>query len=119
MSSDFGVYSYVWFQFLKIQLFYSQSQKQTIHMFYLITVPVHMASGSDNSDMGKRNSKVLPLSEKKKVTLVIVTRKVFFYPRTGFYFRTCEDGAGWHLIPYRISLRSEFFSQAYKTWHIT
>ena len=48
-----------------------------------------------------------------------VTRKVYFYPRTGFYFRTCEDGAGWHLIPYRISPRSEFFSQAYKTWHIT
>ena len=35
-----------------------------------------------------------------------------------FNFRTCEDGAGWHLIPYRISPRSEFFSQAYKTWHI-
>ena len=40
-------------------------------------------------------------------------------PKTGLYFRTCEDGAGWHLIPYRISPRSEFFSQAYKTWHIT
>ena len=25
------------------------------------------------------------------------------------YFRTCEDGAGWHLIPNRISPRSEFF----------
>ena len=36
-----------------------------------------------------------------------------------FYFRTCEDGAGWHLIPYLISPRSEFFSQAYKNWHIT
>ena len=47
-----------------------------------------------------------------------VTRKVYFYPRTGFYFRTCEDGTGWHLIPYRISPRSEFFSQAYKNWHI-
>ena len=46
-----------------------------------------------------------------------VTRKVYFYPRTGFYFRTCEDGVGWHLIPYRISPRSEFFSQAYKNWH--
>ena len=52
-------------------------------------------------------------------TLAPVTRKVYFYPRTGLYFRTCEDGAGWHLIPYRISPRSEFFSQAYKTWHIT
>ena len=31
-------------------------------------------------------------------------------PKTGLYFRTCEDGAGWHLIPYRISPRSEFFS---------
>ena len=40
-------------------------------------------------------------------------------PKTGFYFRTCEDGAGWHLIPYRISPRSEFFSQAYKNWNIT
>ena len=49
----------------------------------------------------------------------IVTRKFTFYPRTGFYFRTGEDGAGWHLIPYRISPRSEFFSQAYKNWHIT
>ena len=52
-------------------------------------------------------------------SILYVTRKVYFYPRTGFYFRTCEDGAGWHLIPYRISPRSEFFSQAYKTWHIT
>ena len=39
--------------------------------------------------------------------------------QNGVLFRTCEDGAGWHLIPYRISPRSEFFSQAYKTWHIT
>ena len=51
--------------------------------------------------------------------MYIVTRKVYFYPRTGFYFRTCEDGAGWHLIPCRISPRSEFFSQAYKNWLIT
>ena len=49
----------------------------------------------------------------------IVTQKVYFYPKTGFYFRPCEDGARWHLIPYIISPRSEFFSQAYKTWHIT
>ena len=47
-----------------------------------------------------------------------VTRKIYFYPRTGLYFRTCEDRAGWHLIPCRISPRSEFFSQAYKNWHI-
>ena len=40
-------------------------------------------------------------------------------PKRDFYFRTCEDGAGWHLIPYTISPRSEFFSQAYKNWHIT
>ena len=40
-------------------------------------------------------------------------------PKRDFYFRTCEDGTGWHLIPYRISPRSEFFSQAYKNWHIT
>ena len=39
-------------------------------------------------------------------------------PKTGLYFRMCEDGAGWHLIPCRISPRSEFFSQAYKNWHI-
>ena len=39
--------------------------------------------------------------------------------QNGVLFCTCEDGAGWHLIPYRISPRSEFFSQAYKTWHIT
>ena len=42
-----------------------------------------------------------------------------FLIKTGLYFCTCEDGAGWHLIPYIISPRSEFFSQAYKTWHIT
>ena len=47
-----------------------------------------------------------------------VTRKIYFYPRTGFYFRTCEDGEGWHLIPCRVNPRSEFFSQAYKNWHI-
>ena len=41
--------------------------------------------------------------------IYIVTRKVYFYPRTGLYFRTCEDGAGWHLIPCRISPRLEFF----------
>ena len=52
------------------------------------------------------------------VCVSIVTRKVYFYLRTGSYFRTCEDGAGWYLIPYRISPRSEFFSQAYKNWHI-
>ena len=39
-------------------------------------------------------------------------------PKRDFYFRTCEDGAGWHLIPYIISPHSEFFSQAYKNWHI-
>ena len=39
-------------------------------------------------------------------------------PKRDFYFRTCEDEAGWHLIPYIISPRSEFFSQAYKNWHI-
>ena len=52
------------------------------------------------------------------VLYLFVIRKVYFYPRTGFYFRTCEDGAGWHFIPSRISPRSEFFSQAYKKWHI-
>ena len=48
----------------------------------------------------------------------IVTRRFYFYPKAGFYFRTCEDGAGWHLIPCRISPCPEFFSQAYKYWHI-
>ena len=38
--------------------------------------------------------------------------------KTGLYFRTCEDRAGWHLIPCRISPRSEFFSRAHKNWHI-
>ena len=47
-----------------------------------------------------------------------VTRKFTFYLRTGLYFRTCEDGTGWHLIPCWISPRSEFFSRAYKNWHI-
>ena len=50
--------------------------------------------------------------------MYIVTRKLYLYPRTGFYFRTCEDGAGWHLIPCRISPRSEFFPRAHKNWHI-
>ena len=52
------------------------------------------------------------------VYIYIVMRKIYFYPKTGLYFRTCEDGAGWHLIPCRISPRSEFFSRAYKNWHI-
>ena len=34
------------------------------------------------------------------------------------FMKTCEDGAGWHLIPCIISPRSEFFSQAYKNSHI-
>ena len=45
----------------------------------------------------------------------IVTRKLYFYPKTGFYFRTYEDGAGCHLIPYRISPRSEFFLMHIRT----
>ena len=60
-----------------------------------------------------------PHNKHWQIPQLVVTRKVYFYPRTGFYFRTCEDGAGWHLIPYIISPRSEFFSQAYKNWHIT
>ena len=53
------------------------------------------------------------------IYIYIVWRERFtFIPELGFIFRTCEDGAGWHLIPYRISPRSEFFSQAYKNWHI-
>ena len=32
--------------------------------------------------------------------------------QNGTLFRTCEDGAGWHLISYRISPRSESFSQS-------
>ena len=47
-----------------------------------------------------------------------VTRQIYFYPKTGLYFRMCEDGADWHLIPRRISPRSEFFSRAHKNWHI-
>ena len=53
------------------------------------------------------------------VCMYIVTRNWTKNPKTGLYFRTCEDGAGWHLIPNRISPRSEFFSRAYKNWHIT
>ena len=45
----------------------------------------------------------------------IVTRKIYFYPKTGLYFRTCEDGAGWHLIPCRISPRSEFLLRHIRT----
>ena len=50
--------------------------------------------------------------------LAFVMRKIYFYPKTGFYFRKCENGAGWHLIPYRISPRSEIFPRAHKNWHI-
>ena len=46
-------------------------------------------------------------------------RQIDYNPKTGLYFRTCEDGAGWHLIPYRNKSCSEFFSQACKNWHIT
>ena len=48
----------------------------------------------------------------------ILFRQILKNPKTGLYFRTCEDGADWHLIPCRISPRSEFFSRAYKNWHI-
>ena len=50
--------------------------------------------------------------------LACVTANWLKIPKRDFYFRACEDGAGWHLIPYLISPRSEFFSQAYKNWHI-
>ena len=40
-------------------------------------------------------------------------------PKRDFIFAFCEDGAGWHLIPYRNKSCSEFFSQADKNWHIT
>ena len=49
----------------------------------------------------------------------LMWREIDYNPKTGLYFRTCEDGAGWHLIPYRNKSCSEFFSQACKNWHIT
>ena len=53
------------------------------------------------------------------IILSLLRREEFtFIPKRGFDFRTCEDGAGWHLVPYRISPRSEFFPQSYKNWHI-
>ena len=57
----------------------------------------------------------------KKIDLIffpIVTANSLKSQNGTLYFRTCEDRAGWHLIPCRISPRSEFFSQAYKNWHI-
>ena len=42
-------------------------------------------------------------------------RKIYFCPKTGLYFRTCEDGTGWHLIPCKISPRSEFFLRHIRT----
>ena len=33
----------------------------------------------------------------------IVTRPKIFIPGRVFIFRTCEDGAAWHLIPRKIS----------------
>ena len=41
-----------------------------------------------------------------------------FIPERDFIFTRVKDGADWHLIPRRISPRSEFFSRAYKNWHI-
>ena len=58
----------------------------------------------------------LPNQEKIRT---LCDAKCLLLSQSGVLFRTCEDRAGWHLIPYRISPRSEFFSQAYKTWHIT
>ena len=52
-------------------------------------------------------------------TRIYCDAKLTIIPKTGLYFRTCEDGAGWHLIPYRNKSCLEFFSQAYKNWHIT
>ena len=52
------------------------------------------------------------------IRIITVTWKFTFYPRTGLYFRMCKDGADWHLIPRRISPRSEFFSRAHKNWHV-
>ena len=51
--------------------------------------------------------------------LLVVTANWTKIPKWDFIFRTCEDGAGWHLIPYRNKSCSEFFSQADKNWHIT
>ena len=41
--------------------------------------------------------------------------KFFKIPKRDFNFCTCEDGAGWHLIPCRISPRSEFFLRHIRT----
>ena len=35
--------------------------------------------------------------------------KIIKIPKRDFIFRTCEDGANWHLIPRRISPCSESF----------
>ena len=40
---------------------------------------------------------------------ITVTAKIIKIPLREFIFRTCEDGAVWHLIPRRISPCSESF----------
>ena len=57
-------------------------------------------------------------SEGTDLNYIYCDAKNFLIPKPGLYFRKCEDGAGWHLIPCRISPRSEFFSRAHKNWHI-
>ena len=52
-----------------------------------------------------------------KFELVVMPLLVHVKGSTGVHH--LWDGAGWHLIPYGISPRSEFSSQAYKNWHIT
>ena len=44
-----------------------------------------------------------------------VWRQIDKNPKPGLYFCTCEDGAGWHLIPCRISPRSVFFLRHIRT----
>ena len=53
------------------------------------------------------------VSKNHKSLIYIVTRKVYFYPRTGFYFRTCERRGRLALDPLLVLVQS-FFSQAYK-----
>ena len=60
---------------------------------------------------------LIPLIQYQSFVHLYCDGKFFKIPKTGLYFCTFEDGAGWHLIPCWISPRSEFFSQAYKKWH--
>ena len=60
------------------------------------------------NEIKRASQEIIDLEEVIRIATVC-DGKLTKIPKRDFYFRTCEDGAGWHLIPYIISPRSEFF----------